>query len=264
MKDYVMITGASTGIGKELAKVFAINQYNLILIARNKENLNLLKQTLEKEHKIKVEILAMDLTLKESPKKIYEYIKKKQFNVQILINNAGFATNGFYLHNDLETEIKEVQLNILALMELTYYIGNEMLKDSKNKPRFYYKILNVASIAGYQPGPYMSTYYATKAYVLHFSEGLYEEFKTHNILVSTLCPGATQTEFFKRANIENTKLANPFTMMSAETVAIYAYKKLMENKPIIIPGFLNKFGTLAIRFFPRSMIRKITKYLNSH
>lgn len=264
MSNFVMITGASTGIGKELAIIFAKNHHNLILIARNKEKLLNIQQELELKYKVKVEILTIDLSLQDSVKRIYEFIKQKEYKIQILINNAGFATNGFFLNNDLKTEIQEIQLNIIALMELTHHIGNEMLKDAKDKPRYFYKILNVASTAGFQPGPYMSTYYASKAFVLHFSEGLYEEFKNHNILVSTLCPGATKTEFFERAHIENSKLANPFTMMSAEKVATYTYKNLMNNKAIIIPGILNKFGTISVRLFPRSMIRKITKYLNKN
>lgn len=264
MSYFTLITGASTGLGKELANVFAKNQHNLILIARNKERLISLQQKFELEYKVKVEIFPIDLTLKNSSREVYEFLKKKQYKIQILINNAGFATNGFYLDNDLETEINEIHLNIIALMELTHYVGKEMLKDSKEKPKYFYKILNVGSIAGFQAGPYMSTYYASKAFVLHFSEGLYEEFKDHNILVSTLCPGATKTEFFKRAKIENSKLANPWTMMSADKVANYTYKKLMKNKVIIIPGFHNKFGVFSVRLIPRSVIRKITKYLNTN
>ena len=261
MLEYTLITGASTGIGKELAKEFAKNQHNLILIARNKEKLENLKKELNK-YSIKIEIFPMDLSLKDASEKIHQYIKKNNFIVQILVNNAGFATNGFFLENSLETELEEIQVNITSLLELTHRIGNEMLKDSLSKPKYHYKILNVASIAGFQPGPYMSTYYATKAFVLNFSEGLFEEFKNKNIFVSVLCPGATKTEFFERAKIDNAVIAKSPFMMSAEDVAKFTYRELMKNRPIIIPGIMNKIGAFSTRLFPRSVIRKITKTIN--
>jgi short-subunit dehydrogenase len=261
MLEYTLITGASTGIGKELAKEFAKNHHNLILIARNKSKLEELKKELS-SHSVKIEVFPMDLSKKDAPEKIHQYIKQNQYSVQILINNAGFATNGFFLKNSLQTELEEIQVNITSLLELTHRIGNEMLKDSLNKPKYHYKILNVASIAGFQPGPYMSTYYATKAFVLNFSEGLYEEFKQKNILVSVLCPGATKTEFFERAKIDHAMIAKSPYMMSAEDVAKYTYKKLMKNQPIIIPGIMNKIGVFSTRLFPRSVLRKITKFIN--
>lgn len=262
MENFVLITGASTGIGKELAKIFAKNQYNLLLIARSKDKLENIKKELESQYNIKTEIFPIDLSQQNAAKEIYQYINKKNFSIQILINNAGFATNGFFFNNPLEEEINEIQVNIISLMELTYLIGNEMLKNAKNKPKYYYKILNVSSTAAFQPGPYMSSYYASKSFVLNFSEGLYEELKPHNILVSVLCPGATKTDFFKRANMENSKLVQSPFIMNAESVAHYAYKKLMQNKVIIIPGIFNKIGVFAVRLFPRNMIRKITQFLN--
>jgi short-subunit dehydrogenase len=262
MNYYTLITGASTGIGKELAKTFAKNQYNLLLVARSKDKLENLKKELESQYSIHIEILSVDLSKLESPKIIYDFLKQKNLPIQILINNAGFATNGFFLKNSIEEEKNEILVNITSLLELTYLIGNEMIKDSHEKPKFFYKILNVASTAAFQPGPFMSSYYASKAFVLHFSEGLYEELKDKNILVSTLCPGATKTEFFKRAKMENSKLVQSPLIMSAEDVAKYTFRKLMKNKVIIIPGIMNKIGVFSIRLFPRNIVRKITKYLN--
>ncbi len=264
MNIYTLITGASSGIGEELAKVFAKNRHNLILIARNQKKLEELQLNLESRYNIKVQILSIDLKNQDSPDKILEYIQNNNFKVQILINNAGYGTNGFFLTNDYQQEIEEIQLNIESLVKLTYLLGNLMLKDSKDKPRFYYKILNVASTAAFQPGPFMSNYYATKSYVLHFSEGLYEELKSKNILVSVLCPGPTRTNFFHNANITNASIKKLPFIMSAEEVANYCYQKLIKNKVIIIPGIMNKIGVISIRFFPRFIIRKITKSMNKN
>lgn len=258
---YTLITGASTGIGKELAKVFAKAQYNLVLIARSIDKLESLKKELQEQYKIDIQILTIDLSKKDSAYKIYEYVKNKGIKVQILVNNAGFGTNGAFLENNLEKELEEIQVNVVSLIELTYYMGKEMLKDSQEKPKYFYKILNVGSIAGFQPGPFMNIYYSTKAFVLFFSEGLYEELKEKNILVSVLCPGPVKTDFFSTANIEK-KLLTKLPMLDPEKLAHYTFKKLMKNKVIIIPGITNKIGVFSAKVLPRSIVRKITKIVN--
>lgn len=258
---YTLITGASTGIGKELVKVFAKAQYNLVLVARSLDKLESLKRELQDQYKVDIHILSIDLSKKDAAKKIYDYIKNKGIKIQILINNAGFGTNGAFLENNLDKELEEVQVNVISLIELTYYIGKEMLKDSQNKPKYFYKILNVGSTAGFQPGPFMNIYYSTKAFVLFFSEGLYEELKEKNILVSILCPGPVKTEFFSNANIEK-KMLTKLPMLDPEKLAHYTFKKLMKNKVIIIPGIINKIGVFSAKILPRSVVRKLTKIVN--
>lgn len=262
MEYYTLITGASSGIGKELAYVFGKNHHNLILIARNKKQLELLKKDLETQYSIKVEILVKDLSQKDSAEKIYDYLRRKKLQVQILINNAGFATTGMFLENDLEKELEEIQVNITSLVALTHYIGKEMLKDSAQKSKFFYKILNVGSTAGFQPGPFMNIYYSSKAFVLFFSEALYEELLQKNILVSVLCPGPVKTDFFSRANMHNKVTKLP--MLDPKQLANFTYKKLLQNKIIIIPGSLNRFGVFFVRLMPRIWIRKLIKYLNQN
>ncbi|MFN3605021.1 MAG: SDR family NAD(P)-dependent oxidoreductase [Leptonema sp. (in: bacteria)] len=262
MKFYTLITGASSGIGKELAMVFAENHYNLVLVARNEEKLNVLKKDLLSKYEVDIRTYGIDLSLKDSAEKLYKFLKKENLNIQILINNAGFGTTGGFLTNQLEQEIEEIQVNVISLVKLTHYIGNEMLKDSTNQPKYFYKILNVGSTAGFQPGPFMNIYYSTKAFVLFFSEALFEELKEKNIFVSVLCPGPVKTNFFERANMQNKITKLP--MLNPKDLAIYTYKKLMQHKIIIIPGIQNRLGVFFVRITPRSIIRKLTKYLNQN
>ncbi len=259
---YTLITGASKGIGRDLAYIFAKNHRPLILIARDQKKLEEIKKDIESKFIVRVSILPFDLSLPDSIDKIFEIIKNENWKIQNLINNAGFANNGFFLTNSLEKEIEQIQVNIVSVVKFTYLIVNEMLKDSQEKNKYFYKVLNVASTAAFQPGPYMSIYYATKSFVFNFSEALYEELKNKNILVSTLCPGPTQTEFFRSANMENTRLFQSPLIMKSQKVAEYGYKELMKNKSIIIPGVINKIGVFSTRLFPRNLIRKITGYLN--
>ena len=242
-----LITGASSGIGKDLAKNLGKKGYELVLIARDENKLNKVKEELER-NKIKVEIIAMDLSDAKNCKKLHEQVK----NVNILINNAGFGDCGDFTKTNLDKEIKMIQTNITAYHILTKLYLIDMINEGSGK------ILNVASIAGFIPGPLMSTYYATKSYVVRLSEGIREELKKEKskVQISILCPGPVKTNFNNVANVKfNLKQAN------SEDVANYAIKKLEQGKFYIMPGLGVKLAKFGVRLLPISLISKITYML---
>ncbi|WCL49926.1 SDR family NAD(P)-dependent oxidoreductase [Leptospira sp. GIMC2001] len=259
MVETVLITGASTGIGYELAMVFARNGNNLVITARDKKRLDQIAKDISTTHGVGVKVIAKDLSKPTSPSEIYRSLKKDKIKVSILVNNAGFATNGHFADLPLEKELSEIQVNVTSLVELTHLFLQDMKEAGRGK------ILNVASTAGFQPGPLMSIYYATKAFVLSFSEGLAEEVKDKGITVSVLCPGATKTEFFERADMLGTKIGDQSSplMMKSSDVAKIGYNGLMNGKVVNISGFFNAFLVFTVRFSPRFAVRKISKYLNS-
>lgn len=260
MEKYTLITGASGGIGLELAKIFAKNNNNLVLVARSFDKLKEIKKDLESKYNIKVKIISRDLSNPNSPKEVYNEIKQKNIFINILVNNAGYATFGKFYDLDIEKELNMIQLNVVTLVHLTKLFLDDMIKYNEGK------ILNVASTAAFQPGPLMANYYASKAYVLSFSEALNEELKDRNISISALCPGATSTGFVKRANMEKSKLFHALKPMHPQKVAEIAYNGLMNKKQVIIPGFRNKLLAFSIRFTPRKigpkMVMNLQKEMN--
>ena len=237
----VLITGASSGIGRDIARIYSQKGYNLVLVARSEENLN--KTELEND-KSNIEIISMDLSVKENCIELHKRVK----DVDILINNAGFGDCGNFTKTDLEKEINMIKTNIIA-----YHILMKLyLKDMKEKNRG--KILNVASIAGFMPGPLMSTYYATKAYIVRLSEGIREELKKEksNVKISILCPGPVATNFNKVANVK-------FYLREANSmnVAKYAVKKLEKGKFYIVPGIDIKISKFGVKIVPAPLISKI-------
>ena len=253
-KKTALITGATAGIGYELARCFAKNGYDLILISRTLERLQKTKAVFEKEYKINVEIFAEDLSVPGSSLKVYEQYKNRV--IDVLVNNAGYAAYGPFNENDTEVVIGTIRLNIESLTYLTKLFLPNMLACKSGK------ILNIASTAAFQPGPLMAVYYATKAYVISFSEALRYELKGTGVSVTTLCPGATATEFQSRANFGNSNLMK-MGMMSAEAVAEIGYRGLIKNKGIVVPGFKNKIGVFAVRFAPRSLVLCMVNKFNT-
>ncbi|PWJ89640.1 hypothetical protein C7380_11443 [Oceanotoga teriensis] len=253
MENFVLITGASNGIGKEMAYIFAEMGFNLLLIARNFEKLNDIKNKIEKKNNIKVLILSKDLTDIESIKDIYSFCNIEEINVEILINNAGFASFGEFHSIDLDTDLSQINLNIMALTMLTKLFLKDMIEKRNGK------ILNVSSIAAFQPGPLMSVYYASKAYVESFTQAISNESKQYGITVSSLCPGPVNTGFKERAGMNRSNLFKGKGVMSAEKVAKYAIKCLFKGKKRIIPGFLNKCSVFSTRFVSSSFAAKIAK-----
>jgi short-subunit dehydrogenase len=254
MAEYALITGASSGIGLELARIAASNHMNLILLARNAEKMMQLRTELEELYPIKVLAVGCDLTKPDSVEKITALLNGRGIVPDILINNAGFGMYGAFDKIGAETETNMIQLNITSLTELTKVIYRQMRSRGSGR------ILNVSSIAGFMPGPWMAAYHATKAYVLSFSEALAVEAKGSGVTVTALCPGPTESNFENRASTgAGIKAFQNFGKLpTAKQVAEYGWKSMMKGKAVAIHG--KKFRTLLflIRFLPRKWVANIT------
>lgn len=249
----VLITGASSGIGYELAKVFAREGYNLVLVARSELRLVNSAIALQQQFGISAIPLAKDLSQPDAAVELYSQIRQASITVDILVNNAGFGAFGPFTETNWDEESKMIQVNASLLTHLSKLFAADMVRRKSGK------ILNVASTAAFQPGPLMAVYYATKAYVLSFSEALSSELRGTGVTVSCLCPGPTQTEFHERAEITPSKVVSSNLMMDVETVARIAYRGLMRNKRLIIPGMKNKMLVQALRFLPRKTVTGIIR-----
>jgi uncharacterized protein len=248
-----LITGASSGIGYEFAKLFAHDGYNLVLIARDEDRLSKISAELEEKYIISCNVIAADLSIPSAPEGIFNITEEEGLKIDILVNNAGFGTYGLFLDSDITKEMEMLQVNIAAVTHLSYLYGNSMAKNGGGK------ILNVASTAAFQPGPLMTVYYATKAYVLHFSEALANELEEKNITVSVLCPGPTKTNFQDRAKMQKSKLIKLSKVMDAAIVAKHGYYGLRHGKIVIIPGLMNKIVAWGIRLVPRKMVTTVAR-----
>ncbi len=244
----VLITGATGGIGLELAKLFASDGYQLVLVGRNSGRLQETAKVLLGRGATSVETHAIDLARAGAAEKVVDALKTP--HVDILVNNAGYATNGKFNELDYESELGMVDLNIGTLTGLTKLLLPGMVERKQGW------ILNVASTAAFQPGPLMSVYYATKAYVLSFSLGIREEVRKDNVFVTALCPGPTKTGFATRAGMLRTRLFRE-NVMPAEKVAQLGYAALFSGKAFVVTGTLNKLAAFATRFVPRSLAAKL-------
>lgn len=252
-----LITGASSGIGFELSKIFARNGHDLILVSQNKGRLESAARIISEQHpEAQITPIPKDLSLPESTDEIFELVEKKSIDVDILVNNAGIQIYGPFLETSLEDNLKSMFINMVALTKLTKLFLEGMVKRGQGK------ILNIGSTGSFQPVPLGSVYSASKAYVLHFSEAIGEELRDTGITVTTLCPGATGTNFAKRSGVENTRLFKKHTM-EAKKVAEIGYKALIRGKRLAIPGFSNRIAALGVRFAPRKIVVKISKHLMS-
>lgn len=252
----VLITGATSGIGYELSKLFAKNGYNLVLVARNKQRLGELVQQLSQEFSVRTESISKDLSEVISPAEIFAELQEKSIHIDILVNNAGFNEYGVFFNTDIQRELQMIQVNLVSLTYLTKLLLPGMLKQK------YGKILNVASTGSFVPGPYNAVYCATKAYVLSFSEAIAEELKDTNVTVTALCPGATKTQFAQRAKMEHTKLFSG-KVMDAEKVAEVGFDALMRGKASVIAGCANRLTVFFLRFMPRNIVAKMAKNIMS-
>lgn len=256
MEKTALITGASSGIGYELSKNFARNAYNLVLVSRTKEQLDAISKELENEYAIQTKVIPKDLSKPDAPQELYDEIVADGIEIAVLVNNAGVGLNGKFVDISAEKQLELIQLNITSLTMLCKFFGADMVKKRSGR------ILNVASTAAFQAGPIMSTYYASKSYVLLFSEGINNEFAQDGVDVSVLCPGPTNTGFGDRAEMKDTKILNVPWMMNAAEVAEIGYAGLMNRKKLIIPGFMNKTLAFSSRLMPRSLLVLIARYLN--
>lgn len=249
----VLITGASRGIGYELARRFARAGHDLVLVARDRDALSRAAGELAPSG-VSVRTISCDLARPGSPSELFQEIQQQSVAVEVLVNNAGFGTFGPFAEGELATELEMMQLNVISLTHLTKLFLREML------PRGRGRILNVASTAAFQPGPLMAVYFATKAHVLSFSEALANELRGSGVTVSVLCPGPTRSGFQERAGMERSRLFR-WGVMDAAVVADAAYEGLMSGRTLIIPGLKNKLLAFSVRLGPRALIPHIVRKL---
>jgi uncharacterized protein len=248
-----LITGASNGIGLELAKIHAQKGDNLVLVARSADKLKEIKNDFEAKYNISVHVISYDLSLLNSAQVIYDEVKSKNLEIDYLINNAGFGDFGLFIETSWEKELQMINLNISTLTQFTKLFSKDMVSRKQGK------IMNVASTAAFQPGPTMAVYYATKAYVLHFSEAINNELKEFGVTVTALCPGATESGFQAAAAMEESALVKGKKLPSSQEVAQYGYTSMMNGKAVAIHGFKNYMMANSVRFTPRSWVVKMVR-----
>ncbi|HUA15763.1 MAG TPA: SDR family oxidoreductase [Verrucomicrobiae bacterium] len=250
-----LITGASGGIGYELAKLFARDHHNLVLVARSGDKLAQVAAELQPSG-ITVKTIALDLCQPLAPKFLFDQLQKDDIQIDILINNAGFGAFGEFGSMPEELILGQISLNISALTELTRLILPAMVARRNGR------IMNVASTAGFQPGPLMAVYYATKAYVISFSEAIANELRHSGVTVTCFCPGATHTGFAQRAGNDRSRLFKQLGAMSAEKVARDGYRALIEGRTLAISGLHNWLVAESTRFAPRKVVTAISRWVS--
>jgi len=253
-KGRILVTGASRGIGYELARIFAGTGFDVVLVARSEDELEENAEYFRERFGVEADVIPADLSDPDAPREIYEECQERDLAVTVLVNNAGFGTTGDFVDIDPERAMDEIQVNVSALTHLTRLFLPEFVEREAGG------VLNVASGAAFVPGPKMAVYYATKSYVLSFSEAISEEVRPHGISVTALCPGPVDTGFQEVAGNEEATL-NVVTK-DPRTVARAGYRGLMEGERIVIPGLWLKLGYYASRIAPRSVSRKLVGALN--
>ncbi len=246
-KNYVLITGGTSGIGLELARLFASDGYNLILVARNESELTSAANELQ-QHGVDVLTISKDLFQPDNAFQLYEEIQSRNLNVEILVNDAGQGVYGEFVDTDIQREINIINLNIVSLVILTKQFLKAMVQNGRGK------ILNLASIAGKVPGPLQSVYHATKAFVFSFTEAIRNELKGSGITVTALLPGATDTDFFNKADMQDAKIVQEGKLTPPSEVAKDGYEALMAGKDKVISGFMNKVQVAMSNILPDEQI----------
>ncbi len=252
-KQTALITGAAGGIGYELASIFAAHDYNLVLVDRIGAKLKEIAIKFQEEFGNLVTTIVKDLSISSSPQEIFTELQTANIHVDVLVNNAGFGIYGLFNETDLKSELEMLQLNVVCLTHLTKLFLKDMVKQG------YGKILNVSSAAAFQPGPLMAVYFATKAYILSFSEAIANELEGTGVTVTVLCPGSTESAFHQRTGMADSKLLKGKRMMDAATVAKIGYAALMKGKTIVIPGIINQILAKSVNFTPRKLVTKIVR-----
>ena len=258
MAKTVLITGASGGFGLEFAKIFAKNNFDLVLVARSGIKLNELASELTKQYRNKIFVYEKDLSNVNSVDEIYNDLKNKNINIDFLVNNAGFGDYGFFISTNWEKEWKMIELNIVSLTYFTKLFAKDMVE------RKYGRIMNLASTAAFQPGPLMAVYYATKAYVLSFSEAISNELKGTGVTITVLCPGPSESGFKDTAAASKSIMFNMRKLPTAKEVAEYGYKVMMKGKVVAVHGIINKLLTIIVRMMPKSLVRIVVRFLSSN
>lgn len=255
MRKTVLVTGASSGIGYEFVKLFAKDRFNLVLVARDIKKLEDIKKEIkEKDNELKVHLIKKDLSNKGAAKEIYEEVTSLGIMIHSLVNNAGFGLMGNFTDLDREKQLNMINLNVIALTDLTYFFLTDMKKNRKGK------ILNVASLAALSPGPKMAVYYATKAFVLSFSEALQDELRFSGITVTALCPGATKSKFSTVADANRSILF--LLPMSTKRAALTGYVAMKFGITMIVPGIMNKVFAIWMKIMPGIVNSQFVKLIS--
>jgi uncharacterized protein len=255
-RKIALITGASAGLGEQFAQLFARDGNDVILVARSAARLQALASKLQQEHSITAHVMPADLVDAGAPQRLFDQVKAQGLEVEYLVNNAGFGSNGAFLDLDLAKEVEMVEVNCTALLKLTHLFAHPMRERRSGR------ILNIASTAAFQPGPYMATYYATKAFVVSFTEALAHELHGSGVTVTCHCPGATQTEFASRAGNEKSRLFQRKGVAQASDVAEDAYQAMMKGRVLAVHGVVNWLLMESVRLSPRAAVRSIAASLN--
>lgn len=255
-KNTALITGASSGIGHELAKLFALDRFDLVLVARDAPRLEKIADALRRIYLVGVTVISKDLSQPTAAEEIYREVQRKGVEVDILVNNAGFNVYGPFWETDAQKELQMIQVHIATLTHLTKLFLPGMIQ------RHFGKILNVGSTASFTPGPLDAVYCASKAYVLSFSDAIAEELRGTGVTVTTLCPGPTKTEFAERAHMTDAKVFQG-ELSSAAEVAKAGYRALMRGRTSVVVGTGNKLLTFSVRLTPRDLVARIAKSILS-
>ena len=247
-----LITGASSGIGLQLARIFAANRHDVVLVARSEDKLREVARECESKG-VKAHVVAADLAKPEAARTIADRVDALGVQIDFLVNNAGLGVYGRFAETPLDRELESIQVNVVALTELTKRLLPAMIARRSGR------ILNVASTAAFVPGPLMAIYYATKAYVVSFSEAIANELEGTGVTVTVLCPGPTATGFQSAANLEGSRIVSLLRKADSLSVARAGYDAMMAGKVVAVPGVSNKVGALVPRLFPRAVIRKVVR-----
>jgi uncharacterized protein len=258
LKQTALITGPSSGIGVDLARLFAADGHDVILVARSKDKLRAIADELQQRYNVAAHVIPADLSRAEAPQELFESVHTKGLTVDFLVNNAGLGVAGPFVETDLQRELEIIQVNVTALMVLTKLFLKPMLERNRGR------ILNVASTAAFQPGPLMAVYYASKAFVLSFSEALAEELRKTQVTVTALCPGPTATGFAANAELINSRLFNFKKPATPEYVAKVGYNAMKRGRRVVVAGAMNKLLAQSVRISPRKLVTKVTRTLQEN
>lgn len=256
MKHTALITGASGGIGKELARCFAADGHDLVLLGRRREPLATLADELRGNHGVRCQVLVRDLAHAGEGTTVFAELDSLELPISVLVNNAGFGAHGPFVDTDLQRQLAMLRVNVEVLTELTWRFLPPMLEQGRGH------VLNVASTAAFQPGPLMAVYYASKAYVLSFSEAIAEETRGGGVTVTALCPGPVATGFQEAAGMQGSRLLR-VPGPDAATVARRGYDAMWKGRRLVIPGLANRVMAQSYRFTPRALMARVVRAINS-